>query len=107
MVMRYAKMSDRLIARLAESPGGPPLHLNILLRSDLEAQQVASMMTLLGANAESGHRPQLLSRSKMVHVVMPVANARSLADLDEVFWVDTDTEAPVEALLDEGDTVTR
>ena len=94
------KMSERLNALLSALPDGSPLRLNIMLRSDLEPERVAPVVALIGENAESGHRPHLLPRSKMVHAVVPVAKVRGLADRDEVFWVDTDTEAPLEALLD-------
>jgi hypothetical protein len=75
------------------------VRVNILLRSNLapsESQATIEQIRRLAANAPL----DVLERSKTLTATLPLRDVARIAGLPNVFWIDLDREAPLEALLD-------
>jgi hypothetical protein len=94
------KVSDKLSA-LVESQGPEKeVRLNVLLRRGLDRDRVAALADELATLAPDTSHVEILAASGMVLMNGTLGAVERIAGHPAVQWVDQNTEAPVEDLLD-------
>lgn len=93
-------VSEHLQGLLQNAPTQTPIRLHILLRQDLGADAVQTMVEHLKAMGSPSSSIELLPHSRIVLVETSLGLVEAIAYLPGVFWIDINHEAPIETLLD-------
>ena len=94
------KVSDKLSALIESEEPEKEVRLNVLLRRGLDRDRVAALADEL-ANLTPDHaQVEVLPASGMVLLNGTLGAVERIAGHPAVQWVDQDTEAPIEDLLD-------
>jgi hypothetical protein len=94
------KVSDRLSSLLASEAPDKEVNLHVMLRDDLSAAGVKKFLNKLAAIIPDKGSLESLSLSKMVLCTVPLSAVQSILKFPEVVWVDVDSEASLESLID-------
>jgi hypothetical protein len=76
------------------------VRLNVMLAKDTPHSAVHSVARGLAEAAGAPRSPEILPASGMVFIESTLGAVQEIARRPEVVWLDTNTEAPVEELLD-------
>jgi len=94
------KVSDKLSALIKSEEPEKEVRLNVMLRRGLDRDRVAALADELANIAADSSHVEVLPVSGMVMLNGPLGAVERIASHPAVQWVDQDTEAPVEDLLD-------
>lgn len=94
------KASKRLSSLLTSEAPDKEVNLHVMLRDDLSAAGVKKLLNKLAAIVHDKGSLESLSLSKMVLCTAPLSAVQSILNLPEVVWVDVDSEASLESLID-------
>lgn len=95
-----ADISDRLQAMLSSAKGDILVTVNVMLETNLTASQAESLANEVAAHVAEADNCEYLSNMKIVHCDVPLQTIRQLADLEGVVWIDLESHAPLEAIMD-------
>ncbi len=94
------KVSDKLSALVESQEPEKEVRLNVLLRRDLDRDRVAALADELANLAPKRSHVEILPASGMVLIDGTLGSVEQIARHPAVQWVDQDTEAPIEDLID-------
>ena len=94
------KASKRLSSLLTSEAPDTEVNLHVMLRDDLSAAGVKKLLNKLTAIVPDKGSLESLSLSKMILCTAPLSAVQSILKLPEVVWVDVDSEASLESLID-------
>lgn len=94
------KVSDKLSALIESQEPEKEVRLNVLLRRDLDHDRIADLADELANLAPEHAKVEVLPASGMVLLDGTLGTVERIANHPAVQWVDQDTEAPIEELLD-------
>jgi hypothetical protein len=94
------KVSDKLSALVESQKPEKEVRLNVLLHRGLDRERVAALADELAHLAHDGAHVEVLPASGMVLIDGTLGAVERIAGHPAVQWVDQETEAPVEDLLD-------
>jgi hypothetical protein len=94
------KSSDKLASLVASEAPDAEVNLHVMLRDDVSADDAQRVVKKLGALATDPSSVESLSFSNMVFCTVPLSAVQSITKLPEVVWVDVDSEASIEELID-------
>jgi hypothetical protein len=95
-----ANISPRLRQLAQTLPPEESLRLHVLLRRDLPAGAVERAADQIRQLAAPSPGVEVLPRSGIILCSAPATKVGVIAALPDVAWVDRDSEAPLESLLD-------
>jgi len=98
--MKVDKFSERLTTILQASPEDEEIKVHVLYRKNLSEQsKIALFQQLTNIIGKEGIK-EIMHRSSMLICSMNVKAVRSLANQTEIDWIDLESQAPIEELLD-------
>lgn len=94
------KVSEKLSALVEAEEPEKEVRLNVMLRRGLDRASVANLAEELAGLTPGGASVEVLPASGMVLMRGTLGAVERIAGHPAVEWVDQDTEAPLEDLLD-------
>lgn len=94
------KVSDKLSALIQSEEPEKEVRLNVMLRRGLDRQDIAAVADEFANLAPDSSHVEVLPASGMVMLNGPLGVVERIASHPAVQWIDQDTEAPIEDLLD-------
>ena len=94
------KVSDKLSALIESQEPEKEVKLNVMLRRGLDRERIASLADELADLAHNPSHVEVLPASGMVMINGTLGAVERIAEHPAVQWVDQETEAPLEELLD-------
>ena len=94
------KVSDKLSALIESQEPEKEVRLNVLLRRGLDRDRIAALADELANLAPDRAHVEILPASGMVLLDGTLGAVERIANHPAVQWIDQDTEAPIEELLD-------
>lgn len=94
------KVSDKLSALVESEEPDKEVKLNVLLRKGLDGDRVAALADELATLAPDTSHVEILAASGIVFMNGTLGAVERIASHPAVQWVDQNTEAPIEDLLD-------
>lgn len=95
------KVSDKLSALVETQKPEKEVRLNVMLRRGLDREHVAALADELANLAHDHSHVEVLPASGMVLLNGTLGAVERIAGHPAVQWVDHDTEAPLEDLIDD------
>ncbi len=93
-------MSEKLQAVLDANDNVRELNLHIMLKNDLSRESAAAFAEDLSKLATDEKAVEVLSGSGIILLSATADTVQKIADRPEVLWIDIDSSAPLENLLD-------
>ncbi len=98
--MTVNNCSERLSALLQSSPGDQELQLHILYRKgQSERSKIAFFEKLTNITGKEEIK-EIVQGSGIIVCSTTLDSVRSLAELPEIDWIDLESKAPIEELID-------
>ena len=97
-----AKLSQRLNSLLASEPNDRLCSLHVMLKPNLDRNASEVAYRRIGELSEKKDSVKPLPRFGIVTCTTSFSSVADIADLDDVVWLDLESEAPIEDLLDGG-----
>ena len=94
------KISDKLAALLESDALHSEVNLHVMLKRDLEGDRTRALIQQLEELA-TDKRVRLFPLANIVTLKGRLDSIKQIAGNPDVVWIDQDTEAPMEELLDE------
>ena len=94
------KVSDKLSALVETEEPEKEVRLNVMLRRGLDRDHVAALADELANLTHDRSHVEVLSGSGMILLDGTLGAVERIAGHPAVQWVDRDTEAPIEDLVD-------
>jgi len=94
------KVSDKLSALIASEAPEKEVKLNVMLRQDLDAESLDALTSELADLATDKKSFDVLPASSILLMKGTLGTVERIARHPGVEWVDKDTEASIEDLLD-------
>ncbi len=94
------KVSDKLSALIASETPEKEVKLNVMLRKDLDRESLAALTSELADLAADKESVDVLPISCVLFMKGKLSAVQHIANHPGVEWVDKDTEASLEDLLD-------
>ena len=94
------KVSDKLSALIESQEPEKEVRLNVLLSRDLDHDRINALADELAHLAPEPAHVEVLPASGMVLLNGTLGAVERIANHPAVQWIDQDTEAPIEDLLD-------
>jgi hypothetical protein len=94
------KVSNKLTALFESEPSEKEVKLNVMLRSGISQESLPALADELAALSSDKDSVKLLPTADIVSMNGKLDAVPRIASHPDVEWVDQDTEAPIEELLD-------
>jgi hypothetical protein len=94
------KLSDHLLRLLASSPPQEIVTIHVLLKRGLSHQEADHALSQIKELANNQDSIDYLALSDMILCDVKFESIREIDKLSQVVWIDTESEAPLETLLD-------
>ena len=96
-----ATLSEPLQRLIASEPDSArAVHLHLLVRRGLDREQLPTLLARLADETPGVEIGEVLGGAGIVLVQAPLRSVHALAAAPELEWIDIDSEAPLESLLD-------
>lgn len=95
------KVSDKLAELVSSEDPGTEVNLHVMLQRGLEADQTKAIIHNLEELATDKQNVKLFELSGMVALRGTLEAVKEIAEDPNVVWIDQDSQAPMEELLDE------
>ncbi len=93
-------LSKRLSALLQSSSGDAEVKLHILYRKGLSESSKIALFKILSNITGKEEVKEIVRGSGIIVCSTTLESVRSLADLPEIDWIDLESKAPIEELID-------
>ncbi|MCA1591078.1 MAG: hypothetical protein LC754_00145 [Acidobacteria bacterium] len=93
-------VSDKLSDLVKSDEPEREVSLNVMLRKNLDREKVAAVAEELARLSADKKPVEVLSAARMVLMKGKLGSVRAISEHPGVEWVDHDTEAPIEDLID-------
>ncbi len=95
-----SEMSDRLQAMLSRGQDDTLVTVNVMLEAGLKPSQAESVVKEIAACVADQSDFEYLANMNMVLCTASLRAVRQLAKLSGVIWIDLESRAPLEAIMD-------
>lgn len=94
------KISGKLAALLRHQPPETQVDLHVMLQRGLEPSDVQTLFSDLSKLTADEAAPEYLAASGIVLLSSVLGNVQAIANLPGVIWVDADSRANMDELID-------
>lgn len=95
------KLSEKLAALIASEDPRAEVNLHVMLQRDLEDDSTQALVQNLEQLASDRNQVKIFPLSGIVTLRGTLDSVEKIAENPNVVWIDQDSEAPMEELLDE------
>lgn len=95
------KVSDKLAELVSSEDPGTEVNLHVMLQKDLDSNRAKAIVDNLTELATDKEDVKLFALSGIVTLRGTLQSIKEIAGDPNVVWIDQDSQAPMEELLDE------
>lgn len=100
-----SEMAERLQALLSDGQDEALVTVNVMLEADIEPSQAESVAQEIATRVADQSDFEYLAKMRIVLCTASLRTVRQLAKLAGVTWIDLESRAPLESIMDRIDVV--
>lgn len=93
-------VSQRLLALLSHGQDDTPVAVNVMLEANMRPSQAESIVKQIAARVADNSDFEYLAKINIVLCTASLQTIRYLATLPGITWIDLESRAPVETIMD-------
>ena len=93
-------VSQRLLALLSHGQDDTPVAVNVMLEANMRLSQAESIVKQIAARVADKSDFEYLAKVNIVLCTASLQTIRHLATLPGITWIDLESRAPVETIMD-------